>query len=83
VAAGRAWRPKPGRLASQSKRPAWMSMPTRICTSGKVGYATRSGAKREARQLQTRGAPPFRVYACTVGDCRLWHLTKQERHLPE
>jgi hypothetical protein len=67
----------------RDKRAAWMSMPTRgDCPSLKVGYATRSAAKREVRALQTRGAPLLRVYPCKVGDCRLWHLSSQERRPP-
>lgn len=59
-----------------------MSVQSRDCPSGKRGYASKSAAKRDVRLLQTRGAPISRVYRCSLGDCRQYHLTAQERLAP-
>lgn len=51
---------------------------------GRRGYVSKSDAKRDVRLQQTRGATSMsRAYRCTVGDCRLYHLTHQPMHLPE
>jgi hypothetical protein len=76
VAAGRAWRPKPTAYAGQAKRPSRISVfSLESCPSGKRGYVSKSAAKRDVRQVQTRGAPIERVYRCLEDGCAQWHLT--------
>lgn len=82
MASRRAWRPKPPTYASQSKRPSRIPvLSMELCPSGKSGYRTKSDAKRVLGMQQTHGSPISRAYRCTVGDCKLYHLTKQPRHL--